>query len=291
MAGDELSPVFVVGAQRSGTTALAAAVAGAFEAAGHSFSVNARLPLLLQRWCTDSDLAGRHFRADEVAASLAAYGPARYPPGWRARATAALDAAAERAAAGSPDGDAVAEARRIRVEAYTASGGGQWGDKYNEYLLELDHLHRLFPAARWVFVARRPADVVASMLAWDKDRSWHPRHAAACADKWAWWNEQWLRFRRRVPARRRVELDYGRLCAGDHGVLDRILGLPVAPHLAGYRPRPARPSTAVALTERARAAEVALAAAGILPVPPARATAPGAVTTRVAGPRREEVVP
>ncbi len=242
-------PAFVIGAQRSGTTALGHAVAAGFASAGFVFTVNARLPLLLLRWCTERDVRHRHFRSDQLYDALATYEKATYPDGWLTRARRALDESAARIARGKPLADsAVAEAREICARTY---GSAPWGDKYNEYLLDLAALDSLFPDARWIFLARRPADSVRSMLTWTKSCAWHPRDVEDCSEKWAAWNEEWLAFRHRVPTARRVELDYDAICGGDAGALSELLGIDMRPHLRSYCKQSTR-SGSCEVTPRAR---------------------------------------
>ncbi len=93
------------------------------------------------------------------------------------------------------------EIRRVCAEAY---GPGPWGDKSNEYLLELAWLHATFPDARWVFLVREPGETVASMLAWTEYRPWNPGNALDASAKWAYWTSRWLGFRDTVPPRQRV---------------------------------------------------------------------------------------
>lgn len=234
-------PILLVGPQRSGTTALAAALSVAFAVEGGCFTVNGKLPYLLRRWWTDADCAAGHLRADEVVHSLARVVPlGDGSEAWLARIRVALLTSARRAACGAVESSAAAEIRRVCSEAY---GPGPWGDKYNEYLLELPWLHATFPDARWVFLVREPTETVASMLAWKRDKPWNPRDAAAACAKWAHWTSRWLEFRDRVPSRRRVELDYAELCEGRHGDLSDLVGVDLAPCLTAFRaPSVARPA-------------------------------------------------
>jgi hypothetical protein len=229
------SPVFLVGAQRSGTTALAVALSRAFAAAGGCFTVNGKLPYLMRRWWTLDDLACQHLRADEVE-----HGLRRFPAAddddaaWRERAAAALRAEAGRAARREAADSVEEEVRRVCAEAY---GTALWGDKYNEYLLDLAWLGRVFPAARWIFLVREPAEAVASMLAWRHEKAWNPRGAAAAGAKWAAWNRRWLRFRGSLEAGRAFEVGYEQLAAAGGGRLSDWLGLDLAPYLAEFEPR------------------------------------------------------
>jgi hypothetical protein len=255
------APLLLVGAQRSGTTALAYALSSAIAEADGCFTVNGRLPHLLRRWWTVDDLAARHVRADEVVHSLGR----RAPEGtgavaWHARATRAVLDGAERVAEHGPALDPIDEVRRICAEAY---GTTAWGDKYNEHLLDLGWLDAVFPQARWVFLAREPEEVVASMLAWSRPKPWNPRTAEAAADKWAHFNRQWLAFRDSVPAGRRVELHYGALCRGEREGLDELAGVELSGALASFRRRE-RPRYDGPLAASALAVRDELRALGLL---------------------------
>jgi hypothetical protein len=229
------APLFLVGAQRSGTTALGLALAAAFAERGWVFTVEGKLPYLLRRWCTPADRAAMHMRCDEVI-----HGLRRLPvkgvdaDAWIARASGALHAAAARMAVSPEPIDITATTRAVCAEAY---GGDPWGDKYNEYLLDLEWLDAIFPRARWIYLVRDPRAVISSMLAWGANRSWNPRTADACARKWAHWNDRWLAFRGGVAAERRLEVDYATLCAGGHEPVSEFTGLAMAGFLAGYERR------------------------------------------------------
>jgi len=257
---NEPGPTLLVGAQRSGTTALGAALSEAFAAAGSCFTVNGRLPYLLRRWWAEDDLEHQHLRADEVEHALRRRPATDTASGaWINRACAALRTGAIRAAHGGASASPMEEVRRICQEAY---GDGPWGDKYNEYLLDLPWLGRAFPNARWIFVAREPADVVASMLAWRQEKVWNPRDAHHAAAKWATWNKRWLRFRSSIEPKRAFEIGYDQI-GGEAGErLSDWLGLDLTPHLAGFEVRKA--PTPVALTEEALAVRRSLADLGLL---------------------------
>jgi hypothetical protein len=212
----DAEPLFLVGAQRSGTTALAYALAESHAGQGGCFTVNGKLFYLTPRWLRADDLTARHLRVDELLHALdrrAAGGDGANA--WRARIEVALREAARDAAQGrliDRPGGALELTRRIAAAGY---GDGPWGDKYNEYLLELPYLDVLYPRARWIFLYRRPAEVVDSMLAWTGDRPWRPTDPAGCEAKWAGWNERWLSFRDRIAPGRRLELSYDTLCGPD----------------------------------------------------------------------------
>lgn len=257
---DGSSPVFLIGAQRSGTTALAQALSEAFAAAGGCFTVNGKLPYLLERWWVQGDLDCQHLRADEVEHALR-----RMPVGgvnseaWLERAGAALRAGAIRAARRQALPTVEEEVRLICEQAY---GARPWGDKYNEYLLELPWLARVFPTARWIFVVREPGDAIASMLGWRQEKAWNPREAAVAAKKWAAWNSRWLCFRDSLDARLRFEIGYEQLADEGGHRLSEWLGLDVATHLSGFEAR--RHSDPDVLTREAGDIRHALGRVGLL---------------------------
>lgn len=93
-----------------------------------------------------------------------------------------------------------------------------WGDKYPEFLFQLERLDAIFPRARWLFVVRRPeSNVEALARKLPTDRSAVIGKAVftleACARQWLDWNARWLGFRARLPAERRLELRYEDLIA------------------------------------------------------------------------------
>lgn len=88
-----------------------------------------------------------------------------------------------------------------------------WGDKYPEFLFLLDPLARIFPQARWIFVARRPEANVEALARKLAPQAGRVRGKAVftladCAQQWVDWNQAWLDFRARIPAERRLELRY-----------------------------------------------------------------------------------
>ncbi|WP_432252075.1 sulfotransferase [Streptomyces sp. HNM1019] len=230
------APVFLLGAQRSGTTALAHSLGNAFRDAGGLFTVNGKLLYLLERWITSADLAARHVRADEILHGLRR----RLPQGpgseeWLARAETALRNASARAAEGSVT-DPVALSRDILSDAY--GGYARWGEKYNEYLLSLDYLVRTVPEARYLVLIRSPDQVARSMLRWSGDRPWNPRSTRAALAKWAHWNTQWLAFARTLPRDTYRVIRYDALCRGEETQrLEAFLQMELGAYLTAIRPR------------------------------------------------------
>jgi len=241
-------PIFLVGAQRSGTTALAHAISQAVNSqTGGTFTVNGKLWYLLDRWLDASDLEARHLRTDEIIHALRRR-PAQGAGSaeWLARAESALRVAAGEVGAGvwSPDQDGVLGLRRWL--AHSIAGSQYWGDKYNEYLLHMPELEQTFPDARWIMVYRHPGEVSASMLAWAGDRPYNPVSAEHAEAKWVAWNRRWLEARSRIERHRWVEVDYADLCDGAGSkLLADITDLDLSTALAQFSSRRPRPDDAM----------------------------------------------
>lgn len=227
----ESGPTFLVGAQRSGTTAMGVALARAFASRGLCFTVNGRLPYLLHRWWTQMDADALHLRGDEVVALLR-----RKPPigpdaeEWVNRAIVSVTDMT--AFAANNRVDALNAIRDACGQAYKTC---QWGDKYNEYLLEIPWLTEVFPTARWIFLFRSPGSVVSSMQNWDKTKIWNPTAASQASQKWVYWNSMWLRHRERIPESRRIELQYEEICKGRIEKLSYFVGIDMEAHMRDYR--------------------------------------------------------
>lgn len=228
------APLLLLGAQRSGTTAFAHALSRAYADAGGLFTVNGKLPYLLPRWCTDTDLAGRHFRADEIRHALNRKAPAGEGVArWLAqvddvlRATAAAVADGERA-------DPTALIAGVVAESY--AGWPFWGDKYNEYMLDLRAVLGAVPSARMILLVRHPHDVAASMLEWAGDRPWRPVTHAGAHTKWAAWHRDWLDLAPLLDPARWMVVGYHALCEGRATRrLSAFTGLDLAPYLGTLR--------------------------------------------------------
>ncbi|MGV9308925.1 sulfotransferase [Nonomuraea sp. NPDC003727] len=229
-------PLLLLGAQRSGTTAFAHALSRAYADSGGLFTVNGKLPYLLPRWCTRSDLAGRHFRADEIWHALgrkpvAGQGVAH----WRVRVGTALRAAASRVAEGRRD-DPSALVREILTESYAA--WPFWGDKYNEYLLDLPTVLEAVPSARLLLLVRHPYEVAASTHEWAGERPWKPATDVGACAKWAAWHRGWLALAPALDPARQMVVGYRALCDGRATRrLSTFVGLDLAPYLGGLRAR------------------------------------------------------
>lgn len=222
-------PVVLLGAQRSGTTALADVLDRAFADAGGLFTINGKLPYLLHRWCTRADVHGRHLRVDEILHALHRRPPyGRHSEQWLRTVEKTLRAAASEVADGRVT-DAPGLRRRLVRDAY--ADATRYGDKYNEYLLELDRLDDTLPGAHWVLLVRHPAAAARSMLRWNGDRPWRPETWQGALDKWAAWHRPWLEHHGTRAAGRCTVVEYARVCAGeDLRRLSTAIGLDLLPH-------------------------------------------------------------
>ncbi|GAB3900402.1 hypothetical protein GCM10029964_087720 [Kibdelosporangium lantanae] len=233
------APLLLLGAQRSGTTALAFALSRAYAEAGGIFTVNGKLPYLLPRWTTPADLAGRHLRADEILHTIH-----RKPPAGDGvdKWLDGVDRVLRQAAAAVARGEHTDPADLI-AQAYAA--WPRWGDKYNEYLLDLPEVLRTVPGARLVLLVRHPLEAAASQLEWSGDRPWRPTTVADACAKWVSWHLPWFEVTADLDPTRYLVIDYRALCAGR--ATDRLTefcGLDLAPHLTGMRAtRPAEDTT------------------------------------------------
>ena len=232
---NDSGPLFLVGAQRSGTTALGHVLSRAFSAAGGLFTVDGRLPYLLNRMVTKRDLRIGHLRSDDIGACLQRKPAAGAgATAWMERVKSELSDAAGAAAEEPPsDGDEFRTLSQFVRKSYQPST--RWGDKYNEYLIDLDILSKMFPDASWLFLCRHPNDVVDSMLRWT-GKPWNVSSREAGMRKWANWNENWLNFREKVAPESRFEVRYEKVleCTAR---LERWLGIPIEADLRrAWRP-------------------------------------------------------
>jgi hypothetical protein len=227
-----MPPVFVIGAQRSGTTALGHELSRIFATHNKTFTVNGRLPYLLHRWLNRSDLRHRHFRADDVFHTLCRHPVAGIGSDrWVQAAGIALSNAAARTANGLSARQLHDEHRRILSDAYR---GEHWGDKYNEYILITDYLADVWPDARFIAIHRHPLDVAASCVRWTK--VWVPDNMKTCVTKWRQWVNTWMRIRRRLRKSQYVDLLYENVDARTIKALSTWCGCPITNSETHFRP-------------------------------------------------------
>lgn len=108
----------------------------------------------------------------------------------------------------------------IRAISYGFYAGGRgqsvqfWGDKYPEYLLQLDHINAVFPTAKYIFIQRNPLATVEALMRKLPQRTGtravgkYVFSAADCARQWAIWNRQWQAFAGTIPVERKLEIVY-----------------------------------------------------------------------------------
>ncbi len=103
-----------------------------------------------------------------------------------------------------------------------------WGDKYPEYLFQLEAIEAVFPKARYIFIKRQPEATVEALvrkLPANRSERLVGKHIYTvddCARQWAVWNGQWLAFRERIPQERRLEVCYEAFIEAPEAGLDRL---------------------------------------------------------------------
>lgn len=241
---DPAAPVIVLGCQRSGTTLLASLLR---DASNGGFGVEAGVIRLAFIWFLNlcrTPAAFGNLRMVEFLHALRWGGQAGPTPereGWHDAASAVLTGYLG-------DGRLKSWAREGRIEDFLAClcrdthlyGNPEarwWGDKYPQYLFQIDQIEQVFPRARFVFVYRHPHPVMESLY-----RLRNPRDRpggglrldmADCRDQWTQWNRTWFAARGAIAPGRRRELAFEALVADPAGSLaglERFLGLEIVGH-------------------------------------------------------------
>ncbi|WP_224930065.1 sulfotransferase [Bacillus safensis] len=206
------NPVFLLGVQRSGTTALSYSLNHEFNKHGGLFTINGKLIYFLQRWLTDDDIAFGHFRSDEISFALRRIMPSGIGvENWLKKVDFALHEAAALVANGT-DLDAVSLSRQIIMKAY--EDYILWGDKYNEYMHQIPYIDKLFPDAKYILLIRNPFDVSNSILNWNKNKPWRPFNSTNNLIKWKSWHEPIISIIRKWEKDKYLIIEYNDLCEG-----------------------------------------------------------------------------
>lgn len=96
------------------------------------------------------------------------------------------------------------------------------GDKYNEYLLQLTQIIRIFPKARFIFIHRNYNDVAESMVRHFAGRVLCPETYEDAVIKWAQWNLNWLNFRDKLLPDHRLEISYSDMITNPRKIFSDI---------------------------------------------------------------------
>ncbi len=215
------TPFLIVGSQRSGTTILGILLAR------HNdifLTVNGKLLYYLITWIgrDPESIPCLHARFDEIAWAMG-----------RKPILGVGDAVAKSIMRDVERGVGVAKLatttptdciRELWYEVYNRNAGttSAIGDKYNEYLLQLEAIISIVPEMRYVFVVRHPIAASESMIRSFSDRPWVPGSMEHAIAKWAMWNRQWLLHRERIPVANRYEFRYEDLIARPQKILTEI---------------------------------------------------------------------
>jgi hypothetical protein len=246
------SPVLLVGPQRTGSTLVGRILASAPRSA---FTVNGKILYYLLHWVRDdaSDLERGHFRADEIVHALTRKPILGVGDGFLDSHVAPILFELGRHLADSSPGlldrstlirEAIGQVYR-GIEAEPAV----WGDTYNEYVLHLPEIARIYPRARYVATLRDPAAAGCSMRRAFAARAWCPSDLERATAKYLQWEAAWRSFARRCAPADVLEIDYDDLLA------DPVTTLRALAAFVGLAPGSLEPCAAwIASADDARAA-------------------------------------
>lgn len=109
-------------------------------------------------------------------------------------------------------------AETVFRELLKRTGKRRWGDKTPEYVIEIERLHRLFPAAQFIHVIRDARDVCISLLG----KPWRGPHTRNVARYWADYVGRGIASGRALPVDHYLEVHYENLVSNTDAVLRRI---------------------------------------------------------------------
>lgn len=201
------SPLFIVGAQRSGSTIISLCLSK------HSkvfLTVHGKLLYYLIQWIyyNFSNEINYHLRLDEIAYSLKRRPILGIPPD-------VTDSMVDRLSndfnislfAGMNKQEII---RTIWSEIYAHDSKGKFviGDKYNEYLLMLEEVADVFPNARFIFIKRNFIDSSESMVRHFSSRAFSPQTYEEGVIKWLQWNKKWIDFSEKLDEKHKYMIRY-----------------------------------------------------------------------------------
>jgi hypothetical protein len=106
----------------------------------------------------------------------------------------------------------------IFAELLCRSGKRRWGDKTPEYIIEIERLHQVFPAAQFIHVIRDARDVCLSL----HKKRWRGTRTVNAARYWSTYVSQGVAAGRRLPAGLYLEIRYEDLVRSTENKLREI---------------------------------------------------------------------
>jgi hypothetical protein len=210
--------VWIVGAQRSGTTHIAQCIAGHPDT---GITIEGKLLYYCLHWIWNN-YDPTHIRFDEIVHGV----KRRVPQNLDSTQSEAFwDAVSTGLSAGVLRCSTKEQAVHLYHDAvYQAlfPNAQIIGDKYNEYLLSLEEVNRCFPESRFIFIHRAPLYSASSMLDAFSDRRWCPEELTDALEKWAMWNEKWLQFRNTIDPSRVFEIAYAEFRKSPYEILGDV---------------------------------------------------------------------
>ena len=222
------NPLFLIGAQRSGTTIFSLLLA---EHKDTFIAVNGKLLYYLITWLYpwSQPIINGHIRLDEVVHSLKRKRILGISESHLEKMYQVLETQFNYQTYDTLETPEIIA--HIWVKTFRAISNGEpvIGEKYNEYLIQLDEIRQIFPRARYIFIYRHYLDTAESMFRVFRNRSWGPLNYENAIIKWARWNEQWLKFKRTNPNTPFFEVKYEDLVKSPTQLVTHVcdfLGLP-----------------------------------------------------------------
>lgn len=210
-----MSPLFIVGCPRSGTTLLGQLLR---ESPWGCRAESHFIAKFFKRMPKYGDLSVAENRAKLLRDILAE----RPVMQWKLN----LDPAAFTADPATADYSVLID--RLCLERVKRVGLPAWGDKTPHYIFEMHLLDRLFPSARFLNVIRDGRDVALSLLG----KPWGPKNAYACARLWKRCTMETPALKRLRETKRLIDVRYETLVTEPEVTMRRVyefLGEPYDP--------------------------------------------------------------